>query len=59
MKRTRKYTDEPLGRLEVVEDCLPPPEQLVSREDGVKVAISLSRKSVVFFKSHAAVSKVP
>jgi len=59
MKRTRKYTDEPLGRLEVVEDFLPPPEQLVLKEDGVKVTISLSRKSVDFFKAHAAVSKVP
>ena len=59
MKRTRKYTDEPLGRLEVVEDFLPPPEQLVLKEDGVKITISLSRKSVDFFKAHAAASKVP
>lgn len=59
MKRTRKYTDEPLGRVEVVEDFLPPPEQLVLKEDGVKVTISLSRKSVDFFKARAAASKVP
>ncbi|HSN71607.1 MAG TPA: hypothetical protein VLT59_08850 [Steroidobacteraceae bacterium] len=59
MKRTRKYTDEPLGRLEVIEDFLPPPDQLVLKEDGVKVTISLSRKSVDFFKAHAAASKVP
>ena len=59
MKHTRKYTDESLGRLEVVDDFLPPPDQLVLKEDGVKVTISLSRKSVDFFKAHAARSKVP
>jgi hypothetical protein len=42
----------------VVEDFLPPPDQLVLREDGVKVTISLSKKSVDFFKAHAAQSKV-
>lgn len=59
MKRIPKYTDEPLGRLEVVDDFLPPPDQLVLKEDGVKVTISLSKKSVDFFKAHAARSKVP
>ena len=59
MKSTRKYTNEALGRVEVVEDFLPPPDKLVLREDGVKVTISLSRKSVEFFKAHATASKVP
>ena len=59
MKHTQKYTNEPLGRLEVIDDLLPPPDQLVLKEDGVKVTISLSRKSVDFFKAHAAHSKVP
>ena len=59
MKHTRKYTSEPLGRLQVVEDFLPPPDQLVVRDDGVKVTLSLSKKSVDFFKAHAAQSKVP
>lgn len=59
MKRKEKYTDEPIGRLRVVEDFLPPPDKLVLREDGVKVTISLSRKSVDFFKAHAAASEVP
>ena len=54
-----RYTNEPLGRVEVVEDFLPPPDQLVLREFGVKVTISLSKKSVDFFKAHAAQSKVP
>jgi hypothetical protein len=59
MKHIQKYTDEPLGRLEVIDDFLPPPEQLVVKEDGVKVTMSLSKKSVDFFKAHAARSKVP
>jgi predicted DNA binding CopG/RHH family protein len=59
MKRIQKYTNEPLSRLEVIDDFLPPPEQLVLKEDGVKVTISLSKKSVDFFKAHAARSKVP
>jgi predicted DNA binding CopG/RHH family protein len=59
MKRTPRYTDEKLGRVEVVEDFLPPPEQLVLKETGVKVTISLSKRSVDFFKAHAARSRVP
>jgi hypothetical protein len=43
----------------VAEEFLPPPDHLVLREDGVKVTISLSKKSVEFFKAHAAQSKVP
>ena len=59
MKHNRKYRDEALGRLEVVKDFLPPPDQLVLRDDGVKITISLSKRSVDFFKRHAARSKVP
>jgi len=59
MKRSRKYRDEPLGRVEVVEDFLPPPDQLLLRDDGVKITISLSKRSVDFFKRHAAQSRVP
>jgi hypothetical protein len=59
MKRTTKYTDEALGRLEIVRDFLPPPEQLVLKEDGIKVTLSLSKRSVAFFKARAARSKVP
>ncbi len=59
MKRNPRYTKEPLGRIKVVEDFLPPPEMLVLKEDSVKVTLSLSRHSVDFFKSRAARSKVP
>jgi hypothetical protein len=58
MKRNTIYTDEPMGRLEVVEDFLPPPDRLVLKDAGVKVTISLSKHSVEFFKAHAARSRV-
>jgi predicted DNA binding CopG/RHH family protein len=48
-----KYTNERLGKLRVIPDFLPPPAELAFREDGVKVTISLSRKSVDFFKAEA------
>ncbi len=35
-------------------DMLPPPEGLAFREEGVKVTISLSKRSVEFFKAVAA-----
>ena len=59
MKGKTRYRDAPLGQLEIVSDFLPPPGKLVLRDDGVKVAISLSKRSVDFFKRHAARSKVP
>jgi hypothetical protein len=59
MKRTRKYSDEPLGRVRIVADFLPPPEKLVLKDDGVKVTLALSRRSVDFFKARAADARVP
>jgi len=51
------YTHEPLGDLRVIPDFLPSPDELVFREEGVKVTIALSKKSVAFFKSQAAKHK--
>lgn len=48
-----RYTDEPLGNLKIVPDFLPRPEDLVFREEGVKVTIALSKRSVEFFKGEA------
>jgi len=36
-ERTRRYTEGEIGDLRVVEDFLPPPAELVLREDTVKV----------------------
>ena len=49
-----RYTDEPLGKLKVVPNFLPAPEDLVFREEGVKVTLALSKRSVEFFKREAA-----
>lgn len=38
---------------EIVPDFLPPLEDLVVREDTVKITIALSRESVAFFKGEA------
>jgi len=48
-----KYSNEPLGKVEVVADMLPSPEELAFKEDSVKVTISLSKSSVDFFKREA------
>ncbi len=53
MSKKIKYTDEPLGDLKVVPDVLPRPEELVFRDEGVKVTIALSKRSVEFFKEEA------
>jgi predicted DNA binding CopG/RHH family protein len=43
-----------MGELRVIKDFLPPPEQLILKEDNVKVTISLSKSSIDFFKRQAA-----
>lgn len=53
MSRNVRYTDERLGKLKIVPDFLPRPEELVFREEGVKVTIALSKRSVDFFKDEA------
>ena len=53
MKKKIKYSDEKIGKLEVIDDFLPKPEELVVKEDNVKVTLNLSRTSVEFFKEIA------
>ena len=48
-----RYTNEPLGKLRVVPDFLPKPEELILRDEGVKITIALSKRSVEFFKREA------
>jgi len=57
MKTKTKYTEEPMGELKIVKDFLPPPDQLVLREDNVKVTISLKKSSIIFFKEQAKKQK--
>jgi len=53
MKKKIKYTDEPMGEIEIIEDTFPKPEELVFKKDNAKVTIALSRSSVAFFKREA------
>lgn len=48
-----RYTNEPLGDLKVIPEFLPYPEDLVLRDEGIKITISLSKRSIEFFKSEA------
>jgi hypothetical protein len=51
MNRSR-YAPGGIGRMRMIEDFLPPPADLVPREDNVKVAPSLS--NLHFFKRDAS-----
>lgn len=42
-----------MGKVRVVTDFLPSPEELALKEETVKVTISLSKTSVDFFKTEA------
>lgn len=53
MKKKTEYTDEPLGDIRVIDDFLPPPEELAFREETTKVTIGLSKSSIEFFKREA------
>ncbi len=50
---TAQRSTAEIGRVRVVEDFLPAPGEVVAREDNVKVTLSLSRRSVDFFKRAA------
>ena len=55
-RKTKKkiiYTDEPMQIGKIVKDFLPPPDQLIFKEDQVKVTLSLNKSSVDFFKKQA------
>jgi predicted DNA binding CopG/RHH family protein len=53
MKEKIKYSDEPIGKVRVIRDFLPSPEQLALKDETVKVTLSLSKTSVDFFKKEA------
>jgi len=57
MSKKITYTNKSLGKLKIVPDFLPSPEELSIKEDTVKVTISLSKSSVDFFKTEAQKNK--
>ena len=59
MKKRIKPADEPIGRLKIIRDFLPKPEDLVLRNDHIKVTLNLNRSSVAYFKQVAKSSHAP
>ena len=53
MKKIQNYSDEYIGEIKIIEDFLPKPEDLVLKNENVKITISLSRDSIEFFKEEA------
>lgn len=51
-----KYTNESIGKVKIVTDFLPSPDELAIKEEAVKVTLLLSKSSVDFFK-HLAEEK--
>jgi hypothetical protein len=59
-RKAVRYTKGEIGKTgPVVKDFLPPPDRLVLRESNVKVTLSLSSRSVDFFKREAKKQHVP
>lgn len=54
MKKKIKYSDEKMGKVLIVKDFLPKPEELIFKDDTVKVTLNLSKSSISFFKELAA-----
>ena len=57
--KTIRYTRGEIARMRVIPDFLPSPADLVPREENVKVTLSLSRRSLDFFKREAKKRRVP
>lgn len=53
MKKKIKYSNEKIGKITIVSDFLPKPEELILKEDTMKVTLNLSKSSVEFFKGLA------
>jgi len=53
MKKQIKYNDEKIGKIKIVKDFLPTPENLILKDDTIKITLNLSKSSVAFFKEIA------
>ena len=52
-KHKVKYTNEPIGKIKIVDDFLPKPKDLVLKEETTKITIALTKPSINFFKCEA------
>ena len=53
MNNTTPDPAQPIGYVTIVDDFLPPPEQLVAKKKTVSVTIELSEESIRFLKKQA------
>ncbi|MEM7617683.1 MAG: CopG family transcriptional regulator, partial [Pseudomonadota bacterium] len=51
-KKIIDYSDESI-EANIIDDFLPSPDQLILKEETVKVTLSLDKKTVEFFKKQA------
>ncbi len=52
-KKTIKYKEHPISIGQIIPDFLPRPEDLVFKEETVKVTLAINKDSVDFFKQLA------
>lgn len=53
MKEKIKYSNHKIGKIKIIKDFLPKPEELIFKDDSVKVTLNLSKSSIDFFKGIA------
>ena len=53
MSKQIQYSNELLGKLRIVPDFLPSPEELAVKNKSTKITITLSAESVAYFKETA------
>jgi predicted DNA binding CopG/RHH family protein len=58
-RKHKKILKEPIGRVKIVKDFLPPPEKLLIKPKPIKITITLSQDSVDFFKQVAHKEHIP
>ena len=58
-RKAPKRVAEAIAQAKVVTDFLPSPDKLVFKESTVKITLSLSKRSIDFFKAKASQYNVP
>ncbi|HAC64094.1 MAG TPA: hypothetical protein DCF68_11285 [Cyanothece sp. UBA12306] len=54
MNNNINYTDEPMELGKIVEDFLPPPEELICKKTIIKITLELNEEKISFLKEKAA-----
>lgn len=53
-KKIANYSQgEKIGKLKIIDDFLPKPEELILKDDTIKVTLALTKNSIDFFKKEA------